>query len=407
MKGLCVLKKLLLRFSLLLWGLSLGVLGDELRDFLSEEKQHLFGYEYQNNALQSDILQKSWINPVMVQYTRSYSEQMRGERTQTGSFSIGIDQPIFKSGGIYFAIKYAEALRGANEAEITLKKREMIGRGVELLFEMKKLKLEQRKIALLIQNDKLDIIQKKERYHAGVSDSSLLDQAILKANQDEIQKLQLEISSLELEKQFALLSDSNPHTLKLPTLKLISLETYRKNNLALQRDRLRIEEKHYSAKMAWTKYLPTVSVQGRYTDADLNPLFARPGLEERYNTYGFTISMPLSFNALADVEASKVAHLKAQSTFIEQQEAIGLEYALLKKRLGFIDRKIALARRDKALYQNLYTTTKNLAQAGEKTSSDVAIMRNSLQIRKLNIQIYNLEKQIELLGLYTKVSNAV
>jgi outer membrane protein TolC len=380
---------------------------DELSDILSNNKNILFDYQFQSNTAQSDILENSWINPIMLQYRKSYSKQFTNQTVQTGSFTVGIDQPIFRSGGIYYAIKYAKALRGANAVDIKLKKRETIGSAVKLLFEMKKMKLEKRKLALLIKNDAIDIRQKRESYEAGLIDSSFLDQAILKKNQDETKLLEIETSMMSLEHSFLLLSDKNPKTLKLPKLKLISAERYKGNNLELARDKLRAKEKGYNSKITWAKYLPTVSVQARYTDEDLNPLFARPGIEEQYFTYGFSISMPLNINMFSDIEASKVEHLKAQTEVIERKHTIDEEYRLVKQKLRIIDKKIVLAKKDATLYKRLYRTTKNLALAGEKTLYDTALMRNSLEVRKLDQKIYAIDKQIELLSLYTKVENAI
>jgi len=405
MKGLSVLNKLLVLCSFLFIS---SVYGDELSDILSDNKNILFDYEFQSNTAQSDMLENSWINPIMLQYNRSYSQQFKDRTIETGSFTVGIDQPIFRSGGIYFAIKYAQALRGANEAEIKLKKREMIGSAVKLLFEMKKIKLEQKKLALLIKNDAIDIHQKRESYESGLIDSSFLDQALLKKNQDETNLLEMEISEMKLEQSFTLLSDKDPNTLKLPKLKLISAERYKVANLELSRDKLRATEKGYNAKMTWAKYLPTVSLQGWYTEPDNNVMFGTENtmLRGNYYTYGFTISMPLNINMFSDIEASKVAHLKAQTEVIDRKHTIDEEYKLAKNKLRIIEKKITLARKDEKLYNRLYKTTRNLAKAGEKTSFDTAMMYNSLQVRKLDQKIYRLDKQIELIGLYTKVANA-
>ncbi len=381
-------------------------MADELSDILSSNKNILFDYEFQSNTAQSDTLENSWINPIMLQYSKSYSTQFTDQTVQTGSFTVGIDQPIFRSGGIYFAIKYAQALRGVNDTSIELKKRETIGQAVKLLFQIKKTKLLQKKQKLLIKNDTIDIRQKRESYEAGLMDSSFLDQAILKRSQDETQMLETKTALMGLEQSFSLLSDKDPHTLKLPKLKLISAERYRGANLELVRDKLRAKEKGYNAKMTWAKYMPSVSVQARYTDADLNPLFARPGLEEKYFTYGFSISMPININMFSDIEASKVAHLKAQTEVIERKSSIDSEYKLIQNKLRIMDQKIKLAKKDERLYLRLYKTTKNLERAGEKTSFDTAMMRNSLEIRKLDQKIYRLDKQIELIELYTKVANA-
>jgi len=404
MKGLSVLKRLLILCSLLL---SSVVCADELSDILSDNKNILFDYEFQSNTAQSDMLENSWINPITLQYSKTYSEQFIDRTTQTGSFTVGIDQPIFRSGGIYFAIKYAQALRGANEAEIKLKKREMIGNAVKLLFEMKKIKLEQKKLALLIKNDAIDIRQKRESYGAGLIDSSFLDQALLKKNQDETNLLEMERTLLELIQSFSVLSDKDPERLKLPKLKLISADQYKGSNLELTREKLRLEEKSYNSKMTWAKYLPTISLQGRYTDGDLNPLYEKPGMEEKYYTYGFTISMPININSLTDIESSKVAKLKAAVEVLDRKNSIDKEYKWIQNNLLIMDKKIQLAHKDEKLYQKLYRVTKNLAKAGEKTSYDTAIMYNSMKIRKLDQQIYYVENQIELLKLYIKVANVL
>lgn len=406
MKGLNVLKKLLVLFSLFF---ALFLQADKLSDVLSSNQTLLLDYQFQTNELESDKLSNSWINPVMLQYNSDYSEQYGDKRIQTGSFTVGIDQPIFRSGGIYFAIKYAEALRGATSTDIKLKKRELIGTAVKLLFEMKKRKLEYDKLILLVKNDNIDIRQKRESYDAGLMDSSFLDQAILKRNQDETLLLELEISLVELRRSFALLSDKNPDELKLPKLKLISAERYKGENLELARDKLHALEKGYGAKVTWTKYLPTVSVQGRYTDGDINPLFDRPDstLEEKYFAYGFTISMPLDVNMFSDIESSKVAHLKAQTEVIERKHIIDEEYKLVLLKLQIIQKKISLAQKDEKFYNRLYQTTSNLARAGEKTSFDANMMHNSLKVRKLDQKIYDIDRQIELIGLYTKVENAI
>ncbi|HFU76923.1 MAG TPA: hypothetical protein ENK68_00265 [Epsilonproteobacteria bacterium] len=398
------MKKLLVLFSLLFASI---VHADELSDILSSNKNVLFDYQFRSNTAQSNTLENSWINPIMLQYRKNFSKQFINRTIQTGSFTVGIDQPIFRSGGIYYAIKYAQALRGANEVDIKIKKREAIGNAVKLLFEMKKTKLERKKLALLIKNDVIDIRQKRESYNAGLIDSSFLDQAILKKNQDETKLLELDTSLLGLEQNFALLSDKNPEKLKLPKLKLLSAEHYKGDNLELARDRLRAKEKGYNSKITWAKYLPTISVQARYTNEDLSPLFSVPGIKEKYFTYGFTISMPLNINMFSDIESSKVEHLKAQTEVIERKHTIDEEYKHVKNKLKIIDKKIALSRKDVQLYHRLYRTTKNLVTAGEKTKYDAELMQHSLEVRKLDQKIYAIDKQIELLGLYTKVENAI
>jgi len=404
MKGLNVLKKLFLLCSILT---CVTLQADELGDILSENKALLFDYQFQTNELESDKLSRSWVNPVTLKYKKNYSTQFRDQTVDTGNFSIVVDQPIFRSGGIYYGIKYSQAQRDANIAEIKLQKRTMIGDAVSILFNLKKTKLEQKKMKYQIKNDKIDIRQKRDSYESGLLDSSFLDQAILKKSQDETTLLQLELNFMELQQRFSLLSDKNPAALKLPALTLISKENYRQENLELKRDQLRAEQSAYNVNVTWAKYLPTVSLQGQYIDGDLNPLFFNPTIQEKYYNYGFAVSMPLDINTFTDIEASKVEKLKAAVEVLDRKETIDEEYGWIYNSLSILDKKITLAEKDETVYKNLFKVTKNLAEAGEKTSLDSDIMYNSLQIRKIDQKIFKIDKQVHLLKLYVRVENVL
>jgi len=405
MKGLNVLKKLFLLCSLLA---SSVIYADELGDILSDNKELLFDYQFQSNELESDILSKSWMNPVMLQYSRDYSTQIEDVTRETGRYSVIVDQPIFRSGGIYYGIKYSQAFRDANIAELKLQKRTMIGDAISILFNLKKTKLEQEKMKYQIKNDIIDIQQKRDSYEAGLLDSSFLDQAILKRSQDETALLEMDLTLMELKQRFSLLSDKEPYSLRLPVLKLMSKSNYSEENLELKRDRLRAEESDYNQKVTWAKYLPAVSLQGQYTkmDGDL-PLFNPGGMKLNYYNYGFTISMPLDINSFSDIEASKVEKLKAAVEVLDRKNTVDEEYDWIDNSLDILDKKILLAKKDEKVYKSLFRLTKNLADAGEKTSLDADIMHNSLQIRKIDQKIYEIDKQIQLLKLYVRVENAI
>jgi len=389
---------------LLAAGVSMLSYADELGEILSTKKSMIFDYQMQTNELESDKLYKSWINPVMLRYSKNFNEQFKTGTIITENFTVSIDQPIFRSGGIYYAMKYSEALREANSAEINLQRRMMITDAVTTLFNIHKNRLQQNKMHYQINNDKIDIRQKRDSYNAGLLDSSFLDQAMLKKSQDETTLLELELGLRAYQQQFSLLSDKDPDTLKLPTLKLVNKQTYKEANLELQRDRQKALEKSHNQKMTWAKYLPTVSVNGQYTDGDINPLFQNPNLKEKYYSYGLSVSMPLDINTFDDIEASKVAKLQAEVQVLDREETVEQEYEWTLSNLEILERKIVLAREDQKLYESLYEVTSNLAKAGEKTSLDAEVMQNALQIRKLDQKIYAIDKQIELLKLYARMA---
>ncbi|MEA3419236.1 MAG: TolC family protein [Campylobacterota bacterium] len=408
MKGSIDLKKLLTLSSIL--GLLAGVSllqADELAEILSPEKRDIFKYQEERNELEGDKLKKSWVNPLRLQYRKNYTTQFKNQSIETSNFSILIDQPIFKSGGILYSMKYSDALRGASAAEIQLRKREMIGSAVRILYNIKKLRLQQEKLKLLIKNDEIDIRFKSDSYEAGILDSSFLDQAIIKRNTNETEFLVTEIELEKLKNDFALLSNKNPDRLKPPRLKMLGEEQYRNQNLELISEKLHAEEKHYLSKMTWSQYLPEVSVQGQYIDGDLNPLFVNPNLNDNYTNYSVTVSIPISINTFSDVESSKVAYMEAATRVIDRKKSVDLEYQMILNTLRIINKKIALDHKDEKLYRRLYVVTKNLEQAGEKTSYDTQLIHNSLKIKQLDQKIHKIDKQIQLLSLYVKVNDVL
>ncbi len=405
MKDLNVLKKLFLLSSLFF-----AILGanSELSDILSQDKSELLKYQNEQNNVQTNQLENAWVNPVMLQYSKNYSTQF-GDTIDMQQFIVSVDQPIFKMGGIWAGIKYAKALGEANSLDIELQKRQLISQALITVFNLKKSKLQLEKLELSVKNDNLDIQIQQESYEEGLTNRTLYDQALLKRNQDITSKLELELNMAKLENDFLLLSDSDPYALILPNFSMIDKTRYMEGQLEVQRDSFRVEEKKQNKYMVLTKYLPEVSLNGRYTNEDLNPLFGGPGfsIQEQYYNYGFKVTLPISINSFDDIQTSKIEYLNAQVTLNEKKKTVVNNFRLATKRLEIIDRKIALSQNDMTHYQSMLVTAQDLEALGDRTALDTAIVANILNVRKLDQEIYKVDAQIELLGLYVNVSDSM
>ena len=405
MKDLNVLKKHFLLSSLLfsfVWGDS------ELSNILSNDKNVLLNQQVNQSSIQTQQLEKAWINPIVMQYSKNYSTQF-STTIGTGQFVVSVDQPVFKMGGIWSAIKYAKALGQANKLEIELQKRQLVSQALTILYNLKKSKYQLQKLELMTQNDMVDIQIQKESYEEGLSNRTLYDQALLKRNQDITSRLELELSITKLENDFSLLSDSSPYALSLPSFGMISENRYMDEQLELQRDRLRVEEKKQNKFMTLTKYLPELSITGRYINEDLNPLFAQPGssLKREYFNYGFKVTLPISVNSLNDIQSSKIDYLTAQVTLNEKKKLLVNHFKLSKKRLEIIDQKIELSKDDAKHYKSMLFTAQELESSGDSTGLDTKIVANNVKIRKIDQEIYKVDGQLELLGLYVNVADAL
>ncbi len=395
MKKLSILFRLLIVISGALWAEE----ESDLQNYLSDEKNLIFDFQTQQSNTQADMLHNSWVSPINVSYKKDWRPNADDKMYSSDAFSIGIDQPIFKSGGIYYGIKYAKALKGANQKEIQLQKRQMIAQAIEILFNYKKTRLQIEKLKLLVSNDSIAMKRQEEMFAAGLIDSSLLDQTILTHNRDSSQLIDLRLAARQLKASFAFLSDKDPAKLRLPKLKLISLAKYKKTNLKLAANRLHAKEKRYSSKMIWTKYLPTVTAYANYKYTNEYT----PDKMKGFKNYGFRISMPININASNDIEVGKLDYLLAMTNVRDQRKIIKAEYELVRASLNMLDRKIALSKRDESLYRRLLKTTKGLAKAGEKTKYDTKTMMNSLAMKKIDRRIYRIDKQLQLLKLYAKI----
>ncbi len=400
MKGLNGLKKLLLLSSTLLFSSS------ELVNVLSNNQNALIDTKKDKIEVDTKKLENSWINPIRVQYGKNYSTQFNST-TGTGQFIISVDQPIFKMGGIWEAIKYAKALGEANSIDIELQRRGLITKALTLLYNIKKSNLQIEKLNLLIKNDELDILIQKESYEAGVTNRTLYDRALLKRNQDITSKLELELQITKLKNDFSLLSDKSPETITLPNFTMIDKDRYKSTQLELKRDALHVEEKRHNKYMVVTKYLPEISVTGRYINEDKNPLFANSKIKTEYYNYGFKVSLPININSYRDIESSKIDYINAKISLEEQKKKVENRYNLVKKRLEIIDQKIALSIDDAQNYASMLRVAQESEEIGDSTNYDTQIVENNLRVRELDQDIYRYDAQLELLSLYEKVEGVL
>ncbi len=101
----------------LLWAAGVVQAQENPEKLLSALKRQSLDLQLQKNAFDSDALEWGWINPIFLRYSDSRNDQF--DRTQKSrQFTVTVDQPIFKSGGILAAIKYAGATRSVGDLSV-------------------------------------------------------------------------------------------------------------------------------------------------------------------------------------------------------------------------------------------------------------------------------------------------
>ena len=388
-----------LAFSLL----TAGLLHAAEADILSEQKRlqlQLKGEKYQEDA---DSLQNSWINPITLSASHSKSMVDTARESTTTSYRIGLSQDLFRSGGIYYAIQYADATDELNKALLRLEEKQLIASAYQPILNIQKTRLTIQKQKLAIENARIDVKYKQEQYQNGLTDISLLNSAIITLNAQKNALAALEETLADLIQSFSNLSDMNPDDVKMIELKPLDFDTYINHNITLEQKQRELAVKDYLASITLSAYLPKLTAEASYVVDDTESASSVFSNTDPYYSYGLTLSIPLSINAFSDIESARLQERITQSelatTRLEEENV----FKSVKIKLDAIDKKIAIAQENYELYDKLLFQIREQQAAGFKTVDDVTVMENSKQSSKLDIAIYRIDRQLQLLNLHTKV----
>jgi len=385
----------------------------DLDPYISGLKHKEFSYDYEKSLLEKKKLRDSWIQPLQLRYSISksnpYNEQGASEQ-KTQNAAIVMDQPIFKSGGIYYGIKFAEASYQYNKYSIDVAKRKLVKEAVQLLMQIKQNELNLQRQKLQIDNSRISLEQKQEQYLNGQLDSGFLNNAIIEKNVVTQKLFDLQTNHERLISKFETISDLNYEEAKIPHLQLISSEDFLEHNIDIKQLDSETQRNRYNKNVTIAKYLPSVSFTAGYNwDKLENPSFAGQSVqsppETEYYNYGLKATIPIDFNTFRDIESSRVEYLKSLVVIDDKKRELIALYEQVTQNLTNFDKKIGLSIENKALYSKLLDETTQLYTAGYKTEYDVKNLANSVEIEKVDQKIFELDKQLELLNLYEKLVN--
>ena len=375
-----------------------------LDSYISKYKQAEFSYDYEKNEAEASKLRDSWIAPVRLNYSYSKSNPYIGEQTSQ-SASVRMEQPIFQSGGIYYGIKFAGASKLLSDYTTDSAKRKLIKESVSLLMQIKQYEFKEKKQKLQIDNADINLQLKKEQYLSGQLDSGFLDDAIIQKNVVIQSMYDIQTMKEKLIAQFESLSDLDYKSVEVPHLELISQEEFLKHNIALKVSEANQEMNMYAKDVRVAAYLPNVNFTASYNwnkkeNQQFSEVLPASSEENDYYSYGVAVSIPLDINTFRDIESARVDYLKSKVLKEDKKRELNALFKQVMQNIANYDKKIALSRENIALYSKLLSDTKELYSAGYKTEYDVKTLENSLKIQNMDREIFEIDKQLELLTLY-------
>lgn len=393
--------KQLINYNKLLFGslfLGVTVFAQEI-DILSSNKNQILNNSYEKAKEDSDKLGLDWINPISYKYIYN-----NGEIYDTKRSSITVNQPIFKSGGIYNAIKYASNMEKYSKTSIDVQKKELIKQALNILFEIEKNSITIQKQELLIKNANIDVQRKKEQVLNGILDASYLDNAILDANGKKNTLIDLNLQRETLINNLSNLTDKSYDQFELPIFELIDDKEFEQNNIYIKQQKQDVQNSYYLKNMVTSQYLPSFNFTADYTkyhDIDNNPSLSEDGI----TNVGFNLTIPLDIRFSYDIQSSKIDYLNKKLSLDEKIKEEQNIYKNSVAQIKSIQSKIQIAKEDVDLYASLLKQIQEQYEVGMKTISDVQTMENSKMIKALDIKSLNIDKQIRLLELYSRVEN--
>lgn len=386
--------------------LSVTLVASDNSALLSSLKQKKIEIDKKTNELESTNLKYDWINQVIGSYSYTISDEVSGDK-ESGSFSVALEQPIFKSGGIYFAIKYSEANREFLQLSTKLDEQNQIKNVISTWLSIQKLDLQIKRQETLIANSKIDIMRKKEQYESGFLDSSFLDNAILSKSSLEKALIDMQSTRYEFLSSFNSLSDADYNKIAPPKFSQIGEKNFLENSLVIKQQIATSLSTDYLKKMTISNYLPTVSLTAGYHDTKIESDGVVTS-DSSYKRYGLKVSMPLlDVNRGRTIEIRRLSALKQKLELADIKRSEKNEFGSISKKIEFLNKKVELATNDFKLYGSLLNSTTELYTAGEKTIYDVDTLRNSQETMKYDKLIYEIEIQQELLNLYAKMNGKI
>lgn len=355
-------------------------LKNEIRDLESksiEEKKEVNKYE--------------WLSDLNI----SLSQSKDDENIKTKDYSLNLNQKIVDFGGISSQIDYANNLFNQEALKIKMENFEDLNTLYKNFIDLKINDINILQNDLNIKNSEIEVDIKKSQYRNGQSDISDLNDAIMKKNLLEDSKMNLKLNKVIYENDIKKLTSYELNNLSIPSISLISKDIFLEKSTKKLYANLESQVSQNEYKKTKSKYLPALNLTGAvgYQDSTTKK-------SQDYYNYGASITMPLNYTFSNDIEYSKLVYLqnrkKEELTSIELEKVYDSSIETIKQ----FENRINLALNDIKLYEELLELNQEEFNAGFKADEDVQTLKNSKEIRKLDIEKYKLNIKKELLYIY-------
>ena len=369
---------------------------------LSPEKQSY--YKEQQNQINAgyEKLRTDWLSPINIKASSIYEKSASmGMRNVRQNFSVGVAQDIFRSGGIEYAIAYANAKKNADSIAMD---KEIAGLNQQLVtavlnYQKNALLLQQSKIRL--KNTKIEIFLKQKQYEAGAVDITLLNNALMTQSSELKNNTAIRFALAQQRLEATKLTDHPIDTLTLPTFTLAQKEKFLNEGWNIHYSNALAQSSEQQVGQIKTSYLPKLTL---IADAGLQRFDGQNNSLNNYsgNFYdaGLQLSLPIAYNASDALQEAQAITLKQRASVADTKRQMDGVYEQSLSHIESYQRVITITKENLNFYRELITATKAAVDAGYKAGYDLQTLQNTRSIEELEIKINEINTQIELSSLY-------
>lgn len=370
---------------------SLLFANEKSNEVLMPLKNEIRDLETKSIKEKKEVNKYEWLNDLNI----SLSQSKDDENIKTKDYSLNLNQKILDFGGISSQIDYANNLFKQEALKIKMENFEDLNTLYKNFIDLKINDINILQNDLNIKNSEIEVDIKKSQYRNGQSDISDLNDAIMKKNLLEDSKMNLKLNKVIYENDIKKLTSYELNNLSIPSISLISKDIFLEKSTKKLYANLESQVSQNEYKKTKSKYLPALNLTGAvgYQDSTTKK-------SQDYYNYGASITMPLNYTFSNDIEYSKLVYLqnrkKEELTSIELEKVYDSSIETIKQ----FENRINLALNDIKLYEELLELNQEEFNAGFKADEDVQTLKNSKEIRKLDIEKYKLNIKKELLYIY-------
>jgi outer membrane protein TolC len=375
------------------------VFSDDL-SILSKNKQEIQKLKKQNIEASSSKLKNTWVNPLSITASITKASPANGVDNTTKQYGIMLNQDIFRSGGIYYAIQYANASEELNLFNLNIENQNLKKQIILALLELKNLRLSAKQTALRVKNANIEVDLKKQLYTAGEIDIIPLNTALMSKNTLIDNELSLNNSIEQKKLELQKLTDLKEEQIVLPTFTKVLEKDFLKQNSTVKSLTLASKFQKRTHQINRSSLLPKVTLSGQYGKQDFDSKNNALDYDGKFYNYGLSVSLPLDIRTNATLEETQTSYLQSKLQLQEEKRSAKIFYNQTLKNIDLITAKTKVANQNLKLYEELINLTSKEVQAGTKTKYDLETLQNNEKIEKYNIKINEIQKQIQLANLY-------